>query len=148
MLARNSWSSLNFPRNESLCWVKYLGKRYARQFMTKNFEKTFPGFPMRPDSQHKSREKRFSVFQRPFCRFGKIAGFRFRAIPDVAIAEKCRHVTVVSRYSTPAFIKISATSSRYFEVKSIFDPAKFGKRRNALFLNFWLLCENQRSSPS
>ena len=30
--------------------------------MTKNFEKTFPGFPMRPSSPHKGREKRFSVF--------------------------------------------------------------------------------------
>jgi len=110
--------------------------------------KNFSRFPLRPESQHKSWEKRFSVFQRPFCRFGKIAGFRFWAIPDVAIAEKCRHATVVSRYSTPTFIKISALLYGEFEVKSIFDPAKNGKREYALFFYSWLLCENQRSSPS
>lgn len=87
-------------------------------------------------------------FRRPFCRFGKIAGFRFRAIPDAAIAEKCNHATVVSRYSTPTFIKISALLYGEFEVKSIFDLAKNGKREYALFFYSWLLCENQRGSPS
>ena len=32
------------------------------QFMTKNFEESFPSFPMRPNSPHKSRGKRFFVF--------------------------------------------------------------------------------------
>ena len=117
-------------------------------FMSRNLEKTFPGFLMRPNFPHISQGKRFSVFRRPFWRFGKIAGFRFQGLLFAVTAEKCNHATVVSRYSTPTFIKISALLYGEFEVKSIFDPAKNGKREYALLFYSWLLCENQRSSPS
>ena len=90
---------------------------------------------MRPDSQHKSREKRFSVFRRPFGRFGKIARFHFRAIYDAVTAGNCRHATVVSRYSTPAFIKISAFLNGIWGQVN-FESAKIRNHEYALFFKF------------
>ena len=54
----------------------------------------------------------------------------------------------VSSLSTPGFSEISAASSRCFEVKVVFDPAKIKKREYALILKSWLDMENQRKSHS
>ena len=69
-------------------WNKIWGFRSAIGLWQKTSKIVFGTSDWGRFPLHKSRENRFSVFLRPFCRFGKIARFRIWAISDAAIAEK------------------------------------------------------------